>query len=592
MSENIKSNREDLNYPVLDEIKLNNSNGYTDCFYKLKNGSPADFSKDIPYVQDVDHFMEQEDISHNRIIIVSDEKKFALKAAVLLTARGASGYDKTNPIIGGSWVSYDEEEDDEDYYDEEEYLDEDGFESFRSEEGSSSQSAGDQMLRVLDLSGVIPCEEGNTMQNQYNQRLSAYPMIVTRDLLVTGLENPVDREKKLESVLMSFGISNGPAISRLMILIPRSEKDALWVKNLMRTQDFSMLWLEDCGEYLRNYADSIDKTPYLNIPDFVLNPHIPTTQEILNSMITDLGPDHAEEDYLWYLSHPNPTGLGLLSARDKLKLMVGLEDAKNAALEFGALAIERAVNTKLKGVRQHMLFFGDPGTGKTTVGELMAEILSETGNSKAVFVTAGRSDLIGRYVGQTAPKVAERFREARGGILFVDEAGFFLSDDTEKGYTAEAIREFVRYMELYDDVTVIFALYKNEVADFLALDDGLKSRIGRLVEFKNYTNEELIEIANHIAFTQGYDIDGDAEEIIVSYLDELREKSGISFGNARDVRKLVESSIIMHAVRLNSSRSLMESREAACEEAEGILSTEDVRNGIERLKKADISFFK
>ena len=639
MEEKEKSLVEGKNYPMFVEIKKDTSFGYTDTFYKLKEGDYDSFSDEIPYVQAVREFMDSPDISHERIIIVSDEKKFAIKAAMLIMSRESSGL-KIAPHSSGfnifsgaealdgdieddddwnmtedvdeDWFEDDEEwlEEDDEYDEEDDILDEEDYEYEDDdfEEGEyydlNSRNAGrsnqgpffssiDKYLRVVDYSGTIPADEGNTLQNQYHQRFNGFPMVTSNDLLVIGLENPIDREKKIESLQVEADKVPG-SHNRIMILVPQSELESLWVKNLMRTMGFSMLCLPDCSDYLRSFADSIDKKLYVKIPDFIINPVYPTTQEILKLMITALGSDIAEEDYIWYLRHES----SILSSLEKLRSpvqtlnsMIGLEDAKRAAVEFEALALERSVNKKLTGVRQHMLFFGDPGTGKTTVGKIMADILARTGNSRAVFITAGRSDLIGRYVGQTAPKVAERFREARGGILFVDEAGFFLSDDREQGYTAEAIREFVRYMELYDDVTVIFAMYRDEVKDFLALDAGLKSRIGRLVEFSEYTDDELIEIAEKIAFDQGYEIAEEAHDIIVQYLQELKESDRAKFGNARDVRKVVESSIIMYAVRQRENGCPTQKDKVKKadpdEDMDGFLTVDDVKNGIERLKNVD-----
>ena len=622
MEGNIKKPEESITYPVLEQRIMSNGHGYTDCFYKLSEGDYDSFSDEIPYVSAVRGFMENEKTSKDRIIIISDEKKFALKAAALITAKSAVKDFAPMPVVGGTafapFVSEDDDDeitadelddymnsDDEDYYEEyDEDEEEDYYEEYDEDEYDEDDNRlkpfttikpgpiADRYMRVIDYSGIIPCDDGNTIQNPYHQRFLGFPGLPTGGILVTGLENPVDREKKLESLhaVQSRGIPFGAV--RVIILIPDSEKSSLWVKNLIRTWGYSVLWLPNCSEYMKKFADGIEKEPYLNIPDFVIKPEIPTTQEILNTMITDLGSDYAEEDYIWYLANRNPLGFHRVPALQQLSFMVGLEDAKNAAIEFDALAREKVINPKLTGVRQHMLFYGDPGTGKTTVGQLMAGILAESGNSKAVFVTASRSDLIGKYVGQTAPKVAERFKEARGGILFVDEAGFFLSDEKGQGYTTEAIREFVRYMELYDDVTVIFALYKDEVEDFLALDAGLRSRIGRLVEFEGYTDDELIDIAEHIAFGQGYSIADDSRDIIIQYMDELRSDSKNSFGNARDIRKVVESSIIMYAVRMKNKgyefdKSDLDDSgfdEEDFEELDGYLTVEDIRKGIERLK--------
>lgn len=177
----------------------------------------------------------------------------------------------------------------------------------------------------------------------------------------------------------------------------------------------------------------------------------------------------------------------------------------------------------------------------------MAQLLLENGVSNGVFVSCSRKDLIGKYVGHTAAMVAEKFEKARNGILFVDEAGFFLNQGAGE-FVYEAIKEFVRFMEQYPDVTVIFAMYEKEVKGFLELDEGLTSRISGMLHFPDYSVQELWQIAVKMAEDKGYILESSrCFDSFARYIINAQKKEG--FGNARTVRKLTESAIIAACVR-------------------------------------------
>ena len=154
--------------------------------------------------------------------------------------------------------------------------------------------------------------------------------------------------------------------------------------------------------------------------------------------------------------------------------------------------------------------------------------------------------MIGKYVGHTAPRVAKKFEEARGGVLFVDEAGFFLNRESG-GFIDEAVKEFVRFMEIFPDVTVVFAMYEDEVAEFLGLDEGLSSRISQVVHFADYTTDELWKIAQQMLVAQGYQMAKTCQKYFRDYIEE--RKKSTYFGNAREVRKLMEACVRMVGLR-------------------------------------------
>ena len=236
------------------------------------------------------------------------------------------------------------------------------------------------------------------------------------------------------------------------------------------------------------------------------------------------------------------------SAREKLSKMNGLTEFKDLVKEYlAALKAERE-NKNLKTMHRNLIFTGRPGTGKTTCAKLLADILSEEGMTNATFNMVSRADIIGKYIGQTAPKITELFNNSRNGIIFVDEAGFFANDaESTNSFVKEAIKEFVRYMELYPDVIVIFALYDNELQGFLELDKGLESRIRKTIYFKDYSVPELVSIFEEKLDENGYSMAKNlGEKLEEIFENEIKSEN---FANARTVRKLVEEAITKFGIR-------------------------------------------
>ena len=241
------------------------------------------------------------------------------------------------------------------------------------------------------------------------------------------------------------------------------------------------------------------------------------------------------------------------SAFDELMEMIGLEEAKQV--------IKKALNyykmQKLyeeKGVKRdtpamHMVFSGNPGTAKTTVARLFARIMRENGLlSKGQLVEVGRGDLVGKYVGWTAQTVQAKFKDARGGVLFIDEA-YSLVDDRDGSYGDEAINTIVQEMENHRaDVVVIFAGYTDQMEGFLAKNPGLRSRIAFHVPFADYDSRELCQITQLLVKKNGMKISVDACERLEKVFDQARTES--DFGNGRYVRNIFEQAKMNQASRL------------------------------------------
>ena len=203
---------------------------------------------------------------------------------------------------------------------------------------------------------------------------------------------------------------------------------------------------------------------------------------------------------------------------------------------------------KIKDTNLHMVFLGNPGTGKTTVARMVAGILYNLDyieQNKLIEVSA--KDLIGQYVGQTAPKTMEVIEKALGGVLFIDEA---YSLATKPGqattFNEECIATLIQAMENYrDNLVVIFAGYTKEMDAFLKSNSGIISRIGYTLEFKDYTVDELIQILQSMFKKSGFIVDNKALEKARQIIEKYRHTEG--FGNARFVRNLYEKSVIKHA---------------------------------------------
>ena len=241
------------------------------------------------------------------------------------------------------------------------------------------------------------------------------------------------------------------------------------------------------------------------------------------------------------------------TAYDELMKMTGLEEPKKVigqALDFfkaQKLFADKGMNGKRPSM--HMVFTGNPGTAKTTVARLFARIMKENGLlSKGHLVEVGRGDLVGRYVGWTAKIVLKKFKEASGGVLFIDEA-YSLADKRGGSFGEEAINTIVQEMENHrDELVVIFAGYPDKMEEFIQSNPGLRSRIAFHVPFADYGTEELCQIAKLQAAKLELELADDAMDKMAGLFEAARKDA--DFGNGRYVRNLIEKARMAQATRL------------------------------------------
>jgi probable Rubsico expression protein CbbX len=234
--------------------------------------------------------------------------------------------------------------------------------------------------------------------------------------------------------------------------------------------------------------------------------------------------------------------------------LVGLAPIKKRIREIAALLLiarlreEQGLTTEKPTL--HMSFTGRPGTGKTTVALMMAKILQQLGYvRKGHLIVATRDDLVGQYVGHTAPKTKEVIKRAMGGVLFIDEAYYLYRPENERDYGQEAIEMLLQAMENQrDDLVVILAGYKDRMDTFFQSNPGFHSRVGHHLDFPDYTLEELISIGELMVKRQHYTFDDPSRSAFREYLN-LRMKQP-HFANARSVRNALDRAKLRQANRL------------------------------------------
>ena len=238
--------------------------------------------------------------------------------------------------------------------------------------------------------------------------------------------------------------------------------------------------------------------------------------------------------------------------------LVGLKPVKTRIREVAALLLVEAAR-KGMGIQAdppslHMSFTGNPGTGKTTVARRMADVLHKLKYIRRNHVvTVSRDDLVGQYIGHTAPKTKEILKKAMGGVLFIDEAYYLYRPENERDYGQEAIEILLQFMEdNRDDLVVILAGYKDRMDTFFRSNPGMSSRIAHHIDFPDYAADELYQIAEIMAHGMHYKFDPSGEEAMREYIARRMEQP--RFSNARSIRNGLDRARLRMANRLFAGR--------------------------------------
>ena len=234
--------------------------------------------------------------------------------------------------------------------------------------------------------------------------------------------------------------------------------------------------------------------------------------------------------------------------------LIGLAPVKKRIRETAALLLveraRRSMGLAHEAPTLHMSFTGNPGTGKTTVALRMADLLHRLGYiRKGHLVSVTRDDLVGQYIGHTAPKTKEILKKAMGGVLFIDEAYYLYRPENERDYGQEAIEILLQVMENQrDDLVVILAGYAQRMDRFFESNPGFRSRIAHHIDFPDYTDDELLGIAEKMLDQQNYRLDPVAQKSLADYI--ARRRTQPHFANARSIRNALDRARLRQANRL------------------------------------------
>ena len=392
-------------------------------------------------------------------------------------------------------------------------------------------------------------------ENTFNKEYKSNNIIVIDDIEGLELESINDKQKYMYLLLES--IENNKCIT-LINAKNKNELNNLFTYNKDLKEKYFIFELEEIKEDKLNVYNEILENTNLNedlkvsLLDYINSTYDKTSLDTItykNNLINYIVlnnelPKLKEEKTIPEIF-------------ESLNELVGLEKVKKTLYELvDLLKLKEKTGDKLKigNVNLHMIFLGNPGTGKTTIARLLSSILYNLHyikEDKLIEVTS--KDLIAEYVGQTAIKTNEVINKAKGGILFIDEA--YMLGDKNNSYNSDAIGTLIAEMENNrDNLVVIFAGYTKEMQSFLTANSGISSRIGYTLEFDDYTDEELIKIFDGMMKKSGFIVLEEAHEVLKTIIDNERNKE--NFGNARLVRNIYEKTIIKHASNTKNNKSL------------------------------------
>jgi probable Rubsico expression protein CbbX len=269
---------------------------------------------------------------------------------------------------------------------------------------------------------------------------------------------------------------------------------------------------------------------------------------------------------------------GVQAVLDKLDAeLIGLAPVKKRIREIASLLVVDRVRRDMQlaagAPSLHMSFTGNPGTGKTTVALRMADLLHKLGYSRTGHMVAvTRDDLVGQYIGHTAPKTKEVLKKAMGGVLFIDEAYYLYRPENERDYGQEAIEILLQVMENNrDDLVVILAGYKDRMETFFRSNPGMSSRVAHHIDFPDYDDDELLAIGEMILNDWNYALSPRAKKVFLDYIERRRAQP--HFANARSIRNALDRARLRQARRLLEGDGSVDKAALQTIEAEDLLQS-------------------
>ncbi len=257
--------------------------------------------------------------------------------------------------------------------------------------------------------------------------------------------------------------------------------------------------------------------------------------------------------------------------------LIALEPVKQRIREIAALLVIDRLREEMglgsEAPTLHMSLTGSPGTGKTTVAFKMAEILHRLGYiERGHLVSVTRDDLVGQYVGHTAPKTKDVVKRALGGVLFIDEAYYLHRPENERDYGQEAIEVLLQVMESErQNLVVLMAGYEGPMEEFFQANPGMGSRVAHHIRFPDYDVDELLQIAQLMVDKQGYEMSEDAERALRDYIERRLEQP--RFAHGRSIRNAIERARMRQAIRLFESKGKLTKKDLITLEADDILQS-------------------
>lgn len=398
--------------------------------------------------------------------------------------------------------------------------------------------AEDNRKRIFTVNQV-KAAMSKLSEHQYSMPVPAF----FKKIIKNDLEDGTNYSRKLAScfglVFISFALIDGKVEYEEAKMITKLHEDLV----------------KACDEHhIIAYDDSIDPFDFMDDPDDVISPIISATPKAATMRTSSENRQKEGRSQL-------PSNKK--SPFDELNQLIGLSAVKTEVKEISDFAkvqkARKARGLPVSEMSYHLVFTGNPGTGKTTVARLVAQIYKELGVlSKGHLIEATAKDLVAGYVGQTAIKTGEIIEKALGGVLFIDEA-YTLLDKAGQGYGQEAIDTLLKEMEDHrGDFAVIVAGYDDLMKQFIESNPGLKSRFNKFIHFEDYTAEEMLGIFNSLCAKNAYTVTDDASEMIKQYFKTICETRGESFANARTARNFFENVISKQASRIASKREKTE----------------------------------